>query len=826
MLRLENKRDKIGKDKVKGVMRFMTKKLKDKLWHRRAAKTADKVIDYAKKFDDLSDDEIKLELSAQKSTLKVFSDENLTGEILARMLPEVFGLVYVASKRTLGLEPYKVQIIGGIALHEGNIAEAKTGEGKTLMAAMPAVLHALLGRGVHIVTVNPYLTKRDAENIGRIYQFLGLSVGYVIPGMSNIQRKEAYACDITYVSNTELGFDYLRDNMVIDANQAVQRGLSYAIIDEVDSILIDEAKTPLIIAGQGKDVSLLYNRVNKVVASLTKGSESKAFNKSDAYVGEVREELGDYIVHEKDHNVVLTAAGVKRIEEGLGLTNYADSQNYNIQRAVEQSLQAHGLMHRGKDYIVRDDKILIVDEFTGRVMDGRHYSDGLHQAIEAKEHVTISVANETIGTTTYQNFFRKYDLLSGMTGTAYTERDEFMSTYHLDVKVIPTNEPMIREDLPDKLYVKKWMKYREVSALAQESAEKGRPVLIGTSSVEESEKVSAHLYELGVDHQVLNAKQDAHEAEVISKAGISGTVTVATNMAGRGTDIILDEDALKAGGLLVIGTEKHESERIDNQLRGRAGRQGDPGTSVFYCSLEDRVMRLYGADSLAKNLNQAVKDEMYELKSPIFMKAIKTTQRKVEANNAAARRNTLEYDDVNDMQRERIYQERHMILAKQDVTSHIKEAIVRAVERAYTVLPCDEVCSFLESQTGLSLDINMDKKLSIQYIINAMKDINFQGYDKEGYARRCMLIAIDSAWAEHLKALEFCKDAVGYAGFGQVDPKALYAHEAYDLYEKMQNNIYAAAMFVYFSERPDRKNELDSEDGTSLKLKSGKGMVV
>ena len=803
-------------------------------WLAHARKIAERVASKRDEMSDLGDDELRARIQASADRIKSASDE---GKALDLELVDVYATVCVAAKRAIGLSPYDVQIIGAVALHEGAIAEAKTGEGKSLMAAMPSILHALTGRGSHVVTVNPYLAERDSENIGSIARFLGLTVGCVLPGMGNVTRRDAYACDITYVSNTELGFDWLRDNMVVDARQMVQRGLVYAIVDEADSILIDEAKTPLIISGMGKDVSLLCERIDAVVSKLEKGTESRPFNRAEAMIGVERVETGDYIVHERERNVILTSQGIAKIEAALGIENYADAKNRSIQHAVEQSLQAHALFRRDKDYIVRGGKVLLVDQNTGRTMEGRQYSDGLHQAIEAKAHVAVSSVNETIGTTSYQNFFRKYEVLSGMTGTAWTEHSELWDTYRLRVRVIPTNRPMIRVDEPDRLYDTAAHKHEAVVKPIQEALEKGRPVLVGTASVEESEVVSGYLKRAGIEHQVLSAKQDEHEAEVVAKAGIHGTVTVATNMAGRGTDIVLDDEARKAGGLLVIGCEKHEDERIDNQLRGRSGRQGDPGTSAFYISMEDRVMRLYGAQRFAKGVQMAgATDETGRVVLRSVMRAIRTVQKRVALDNWAMRRDTLAYDDINDAQRERIYAERRAILAKEDVTEQMRYAMAHAIKHIARTVKPDELGGAFEALTGIKFEHRLcDEKgrlyngaddMLVLEAEKAAKAMEFTDDDiRKSYTRRCLLVAIDSAWAEQLRALEFCRNAVGYSGYGQMDPKAAYGIEAYDLYGRMLDMVYAAAVFTFFAQRPDRKAET-TVDGMDVKLKSGKDMVV
>lgn len=800
------------------------------IWHAKAEKVAKKIIKRAKELDCKTQEELVCMVKEMHDTI---SNANNIDKAMDNNLIDAYAIAYIASKRVLGLIPYKEQLMAGWCLHKGHIVQQDTGQGKTITALFPAFLHALTGKGVHVVTVNPYLTLRDANNIGRAHKYLGLSVGAVTADQSVEEKKSAYSRDVTYVSNTELGFDYLRDNMAVSQNRVVQRGLEYAIIDEVDSILIDEARTPLIIAGQGNDLSKLFMAVNTIVSKMDKGYETREFNRGEAYLGVKREEFGDYIVHEKNKNVILTEQGIKKVENGLGIKNYADQKNRSIQHIVEKSLYAHALMKKGKEYIVKDGKIYLVDEFTGRIAEGRQYADGLHQAIEAKEHVEISNINETIGTTTYQNFFRKYRVLSGMTGTAATERREFKSTYNLSVCVIEPHQKKIRIDMPDKLYLHKVDKWNAVKSEVINAVAKGQPVLIGTASVEESESMSKILKDAGIKHQVLNAKQDANEADLVSKAGIHGTVTVATNMAGRGTDIILDDESRKAGGLYVIGTEKNESERIDNQLRGRSGRQGDTGKSVFYCSTEDRVIRLYGGDRFKKRLEGGVLDDGNEITIKAIMKSIKTTQKKVELDNFATRRDTLEYDDVNDGQRERIYKERRIILAKGDVQKQVEYCFSKAIDELdkNTNGIKDFAVKFTE-QTGIPIivDLSRSKKTIVDDAkAKVLSEISADEYnsseEKQSYLRRCLLVAIDSAWAEHLKALEFCRESVSYFGYGQIDPKAAYAHEAYKLYEKMQKNIYIATLYTYFNQRDGFRTGIKTEDG-SLKIKSTDGMEV
>ena len=628
--------------------------IKNTLWAQKAQKKVKKVVTYKRLLSELSDDQLK------NKTLE-FRERYIKGESLDSMLPEAFATVREAARRVTGMEHYPVQILSGIALHEGKIAEQKTGEGKTLVAALPSYLNAIPGKGVHVVTVNNYLAKRDAALIGKIHEYLGLSVGVVLSDMSIEQRKQAYGCDITYITNSELGFDYLRDNMATSPEFEVQRGLNYAIIDEVDSILIDEARTPLIISGGGYDVSKLYTACNAVVKKLIKGECKKEFNRIEAMFGDSTEESGDFVVHEKEKTISLTRSGISKIEAAFGLSNYSEPQNAKLCHAINQCLYANNLMKKDKDYIVKDGEVQIVDTFTGRVMDGHQFSDGLHQAIEAKEHVPIRKENRTFATITYQRFFHKYKKICGMTGTAYSQKEEFKATYGINTVAIPTNKKVIRKDHKDCFYCTKKEKYQAVINEVNYSYQKGQPVLIGTASIKTSEEIDYLLSMEDIPHQVLNAKQDEREAEIIAKAGIHGTVTVATNMAGRGTDIILDKEAKEAGGLKVIGTELHDSVRIDDQLRGRAGRQGDPGESVFYISAEDRIIRMFAGDSLKILLKDKSKNGS-PLKNPIYNHYAKHAQKTVEDNHYGTRKDVLEYDIINDHQRELIYKARRVVL--------------------------------------------------------------------------------------------------------------------------------------------------------------------
>ena len=594
----------------------------------------DKIESMRPEMQKLSDEELR-------DKTRIFKERLAKGETLDDILPEAFAVVREAAKRTLNMEHFRVQLIGGIVLHQGRIAEMRTGEGKTLVSTAPAYLNALAGKGVHIVTVNDYLAKRDAEWMGQVHRFLGLTVGVVLNDMNSEQRKAQYACDITYVTNNELGFDYLRDNMAIYKEQMVLRGLEYAIIDEVDSVLIDEARTPLIISGQSGKSTKLYEVCDILARQLERGEESGEFSKMNAILGEVIEETGDYIVNEKDKVVNLTEQGVKKVEEFFHIENLADPENLEIQHNIILALRANNLMHRDKDYVVKDDEVLIVDEFTGRIMPGRRYSDGLHQAIEAKEHVNVRRESRTLATITFQNFFNKFTKKAGMTGTALTEEKEFRNIYGMDVIAIPTNKPIARVDLDDAVYKTKKEKFKAVVDEIEAAHKKGQPVLVGTITIETSEMLSGMLRRRGIPHKVLNAKFHELEAEIVADAGIHGAVTIATNMAGRGTDIKLDEEARKLGGLKVIGTERHESRRIDNQLRGRSGRQGDPGESRFYLSLEDDLMRLFGSERLMKMFEALGVPEGEQIEHKMLSNAIEKAQMKIETNNYGIRENLL-----------------------------------------------------------------------------------------------------------------------------------------------------------------------------------------
>ena len=646
----------------------------------------DKVESYRDAMGALSDEELRDKTKEYKERLE-------KGETLDDLLPEAYATVREAAKRVLGMEHYRVQIIGGIILHQGRIAEMKTGEGKTLVSTLPAYLNALEGKGVCIVTVNDYLAKRDSEWMGQIHEFLGLKVGVVLNSMTNDERREAYNCDITYVTNNELGFDYLRDNMVIYKEQLVQRGLHYAIIDEVDSVLIDEARTPLIISGQSGKSTRLYEACDILAQQMKRGEDVPEYSKMDAIMGIEQEETGDFLVNEKDKVVSLTQEGVKKVEQFFKIDNLADAENLEIQHNVILALRAHNLMFRDQDYVVKDDEVLIVDEFTGRIMPGRRYSDGLHQAIEAKEHVKVKRESKTLATITFQNFFNKYDKKGGMTGTALTEEKEFRDIYGMDVVEIPTNRPVIRVDHEDAVYMTKKEKFNAVVNAVVEAHAKQQPVLVGTITIETSELLSRMLKRQGIKHNVLNAKFHELEAEIVSQAGQAGAVTIATNMAGRGTDIKLDDVARNAGGLMIIGTERHESRRIDNQLRGRSGRQGDPGESRFYISLEDDLMRLFGSERLMKIFTSLGVAENEQIEHKMLSNAIEKAQEKIEFNNFGIRKNLLDYDQVNNEQREIIYKERRQVLDGENMREAIYKMIQDTVDTYVDMCFSDDVDS-------------------------------------------------------------------------------------------------------------------------------------
>ncbi|MGP1349217.1 MAG: preprotein translocase subunit SecA [Stomatobaculum sp.] len=749
---------------------------------------------------------------ALKAQTEKFRERLAEGETLDDLLPEAFATVREAARRVLGMEHYPVQLLGGIVLHQGRIAEMRTGEGKTLVSTCPAYLNALSGKGVEIVTVNDYLAKRDAEWMGSVHEFLGLTVGVVLNQMDSKQRQKQYRCDITYVTNNELGFDYLRDNMAIYKEQQVLRALDYCIIDEVDSVLIDEARTPLIISGQSGKSTKLYEVCNVLANQLERGEASGEFTKMNAIMGEEITETGDYVVDEKDKVVNLTEQGVAKVEKFFQLENFSDPQNLEIQHCIILALRAKELMHRDKDYVVKDDEVLIVDEFTGRIMPGRRFSDGLHQAIEAKEHVNVKRESKTLATITFQNFFNKFGKKAGMTGTALTEEKEFRNTYGMDVIAIPTNRPVKRDDHNDVVYKTKKEKFDAVVREIRETHEKGQPVLVGTITIETSEMLSAMLKRAGIPHTVLNAKYHEKEAEIVAGAGQHGAVTIATNMAGRGTDIKLDEEARKRGGLKIIGTERHEARRIDNQLRGRSGRQGDPGESRFYISLEDDLMRLFGSERLMSMFNALGVPEGEQIEHRMLTNAIEKAQIKIETNNYGIREQLLKYDEVNNDQREVIYEERNKVLngenMRETIMRMLNDVVESAVNRSVSdELPADqwdyeELNSLListvpmrpvfyeASMAGMKKNelIHRLKEEAIKFY--ETREAEFPGGEQIREVERVILLkVIDAKWMNHIDDMEQLRQGIGLQAYGQRDPLVEYKMEAYDMFEEMTRGI-------------------------------------
>ena len=727
------------------------------------------------------------------------------------------------------MEHYRVQLIGGIILHQGRIAEMRTGEGKTLVSTLPAYLNALEGKGVHVVTVNDYLAHRDAEWMGKVHEFLGLTVGVVLNDMKNDERREQYACDITYVTNNELGFDYLRDNMVIYKEQLVQRDLHYAIIDEVDSVLIDEARTPLIISGQSGKSTKLYEVCDILAKQLERGEASGEVTKMTAIMGEEITETGDFIVNEKDKIVNLTEQGVKKVEKFFSIENLADPENLEIQHNIILALRAHNLMFRDQDYVVKDDEVLIVDEFTGRIMPGRRYSDGLHQAIEAKEHVKVRRESKTLATITFQNFFNKYKKKSGMTGTALTEEQEFRDIYGMDVIEIPTNRPVARIDKEDVVYMTKKEKFRAVVEAVKEAHEKQQPVLVGTITIETSELLSRMLTREGIKHQVLNAKFHEKEAEIVAHAGEAGNVTIATNMAGRGTDIKLDDISKEAGGLKIIGTERHESRRIDNQLRGRSGRQGDPGESCFYISLEDDLMRLFGSEKLMNVFKSLGVAENEQIEHKMLTSAIEKAQRKIEGNNYGIRKNLLEYDQVNNEQREIIYKERRMVLDGANMRDSIYKMITDTVEHAVDMCFSDDVDQEewdLNEFNSVLLPTIPLKPLTLEKVKGVKKNQLKQELKEEAVKlyeekeaefpeaeqlreleRVILLKVIDQKWMDHIDDMDQLRQGIGLQAYGQKDPKVEYKMQAYEMFDGMIAAIQETTVRLLYHVRLEQKVE-------------------
>ncbi len=790
---------------------------------KRITPLVDKVESYRDGMKALSDEELRGKTKEYKERLE-------KGETLDDLLPEAYATVREAASRVLGMEHYRVQIIGGIILHQGRIAEMKTGEGKTLVSTLPAYLNALEGKGVYIVTVNDYLAKRDSEWMGKVHEFLGLTVGVVLNDMSNDERRDAYNCDITYITNNELGFDYLRDNMVIYKEQLVQRGLHYAIIDEVDSVLIDEARTPLIISGQSGKSTKLYEACDILAQQLTRGDDIPEYSKMDAIMGIEQEETGDFIVNEKDKLVNLTQQGVEKVEKFFHIDNLADPENLEIQHNVILALRAHYLMFRDQDYVVKDDQVMIVDEFTGRIMPGRRYSDGLHQAIEAKEHVKVKRESKTLATITFQNFFNKFEKKAGMTGTALTEEKEFRDIYGMDVIEIPTNRPIARIDHQDAVYKTKKEKFKAVVEEVKEAHEKGQPVLVGTITIETSELISGMLKREGIPHTVLNAKFHEQEAEIVAQAGQHGAVTIATNMAGRGTDIKLDEDAREAGGLKIIGTERHESRRIDNQLRGRAGRQGDPGESQFFISLEDDLMRLFGSERLMSVFNALGVPEGEQIQHKMLTSAIEKAQEKIEYNNYGIRKNLLEYDQVNNDQREIIYKERMSVLNGDSMRDAIFKMIQEQVEKSVDTCISNEIPREewnlnelneillpvipLEPVTEKNIEDIKDVKELKQHLkeqavlLYEAKETEFPEIEQFRELERVVLLkVIDRKWMDHIDDMDQLRQGIGLQAYGQRDPLVEYKMAGFDMFDEMIAGIQEDTIRLLYHVQVEQKVE-------------------
>ena len=768
----------------------------------------------------MDEDMQKLTDEELRDKTKEFKERLANGETLDDILPEAFATVREAASRSLHMKHYRVQLIGGIVLHQGRIAEMRTGEGKTLVSTLPAYLNALAGNGVHIVTVNDYLAKRDAEWMGQVHRFLGLTVGVVLNEMDNDERREAYNCDITYVTNNELGFDYLRDNMVIYKEQLVQRGLTYAVIDEVDSVLIDEARTPLIISGQSGKSTKLYEACDILARQLERGEASGEFSKMNAIMGEDIEETGDFIVNEKEKNINLTEEGVKKVEKFFHIENLADPEHLEIQHNIILALRAHNLMFRDQDYVVADDQVMIVDEFTGRIMPGRRYSDGLHQAIEAKEHVKVKRESKTLATITFQNLFNKYEKKSGMTGTALTEEKEFRDIYGMDVVEIPTNLPVLRKDLDDAVYKTKDEKFKAVIEEIVRAHETGQPVLVGTITIETSELLSNMLKKRGIQHNVLNAKFHEMEAEIVAQAGVHGAVTIATNMAGRGTDIKLDDEAKAIGGLKIIGTERHESRRIDNQLRGRSGRQGDPGESRFYISLEDDLLRLFGSEKLMSVFNTLGVEDGEQIEHKMLSNAIEKAQKKLEGNNFGIRKNLLEYDQVMNEQREIIYEERRRVLDGESMRDSIYHMITEYVENTVDACASPDTESDEWDLDALNRDLYASlllkpivfeevKEMSQKELKQMLKERAVKGYEaKEAefpepeqlreIERVVLLKVIDAKWMDHIDDMDQLRQGIGLQAYGQRDPLVEYKMVGYDMFGAMTSAIAADTVRMLF----------------------------
>ena len=792
-----------------------------------------------KKIESYRDEMGKLTDEELRGRTAEFKRRVAEGESLDNILPEAYAVVREGAKRVLNQEHYRVQLIGGIVLNQGRIAEMRTGEGKTQTALLPAYLNALEGRGVHVVTVNDYLAKRDAEWMGQVHEFLGLRVGVVLNDMKPDERREAYNCDITYVTNNELGFDYLRDNMVLYKEQLVLRELHYAIVDEVDSVLIDEARTPLIISGQSSKSTKLYEVCDILARQMKRGEDVPEMTKMDYVMGTEQEETGDFIVNEKDKVVNLTAAGVERVEKFFQIENLADPENLEIQHNIILALRAHNLMFRDQDYVVKDDEVLIVDEFTGRIMPGRRYSDGLHQAIEAKEHVKVKRESKTLATITFQNFFNKFDKKCGMTGTALTEEKEFRDIYGMDVVVVPTNRPVVREDRQDSVYKTRKEKLKAIVDTVEQAHATGQPVLVGTITIEASEELSKMFTRRGIQHKVLNAKFHELEAEIVADAGQHGAVTIATNMAGRGTDIKLDEEARAAGGLMIIGTERHESRRIDNQLRGRSGRQGDPGMSRFYISLEDDLMRLFGSERLINMFNTLGIPEGQEIEHKMLTSAIENAQKKIENNNFGIRKNLLEYDQVMNEQREIIYEERRRVLDGESMRDTIYKMITDIVESSVDtainddlepeewdlkelntlLLPIVPLHPVVLDRVSKKTKNGLKHQLKEEAVrLYESKEAEFPEAENIREIERVILLkVIDRKWMDHIDDMDQLRQGVGLQAYGQRDPLVEYKMNGYEMFDAMTANIKQDTVRMLLHVKVEQKVTGTNKDDTLQK---------
>ena len=801
----------------------------DKLFGTHSEREIKRIMPLVDKIESLRETMMALSDEELRGKTKEYKKRLEEGETLDDLLPESYATVREAARRVLNTEHYRVQLMGGIILHQGRIAEMRTGEGKTQTCLLPAYLNALAGKGVHVVTVNDYLAKRDAEWMGQVHSFLGLKVGVVLNSMKSEERREAYNCDITYVTNNELGFDYLRDNMVIYKEQLVLRDLHFAIIDEVDSVLVDEARTPLIISGQSGKSTKLYEVCDILARQMKRGKDMEDLSKMDIIMGVEREETGDFIVNEKDKVVNLTAEGVTKVERFFQIENLADPENTEIQHNIILALRAHNLMFRDQDYVVTDDKVMIVDQFTGRIMPGRRFSDGLHQAIEAKEHVKVKRESKTLATITFQNFFNKFEKKAGMTGTALTEEKEFRDIYGMDVIEIPTNKPVARIDLQDAVYKTRREKLNAIVDAVEEANKKGQPVLVGTITIEASEELSRLLTKRGIRHKVLNAKFHEMEAEIVADAGVHGAVTIATNMAGRGTDIKLDEAARAAGGLKIIGTERHESRRIDNQLRGRAGRQGDVGESRFYISLEDDLMRLFGSDRMITVFNAMGIPEGQELEHKMLSNTIERAQKKIESNHFGVRKNLLEYDQVMNEQREVIYDERRRVLNGESMRDAVFKMITDIVESKVDISINDEsdasewnyaelnslLLPIIPLEPVSEKRVKTPKKNALKQQLKEeavklyeSKEAEFPQAEAIREIERVILLkVIDRKWMDHIDDMDQLRQGIGLQAYGQRDPLVEYKMSGYDMFEEMEENICEDTVKLLFHVKIEQKME-------------------